>query len=67
MVILFTLTVFARNLLRGNHRRNTFRISFYCLSWDLNPGFLSNKATHYLLDHGDLQTDSLNLFIIFQT
>ena len=42
---------FARNLLRGNWRRNTFRISFWCLAWDSNPGFLSNKPTHYLLDH----------------
>ena len=28
MAILFTLKVFARNLLRGNRRRNIFRISF---------------------------------------
>ena len=28
MAILFTLRVFARNLLRGNRRRNSFRISF---------------------------------------
>ena len=32
MAILFTLKVFARNLLRGNRRRNTFRISFRCLA-----------------------------------
>ena len=32
MVILFTLRVFARNLLRGNRRRNTFRISFFLMS-----------------------------------
>ena len=51
--ILFTLRVFARNLLRGNRRRNTFRISSWCLAWDSNPGFSSNKPTHYLLDHGD--------------
>ena len=38
------------NLLRGNRRRNTFRISFWCLAWDSNPGFSSNKPTHYLLD-----------------
>ena len=51
---LFTLRVFARNLLRGNRRRNTFFcISFWCLAWDSNPGFSSNKLTHYLLDHGD--------------
>ena len=49
----FTLRVFARNLLRGNRQRNIFRISFWCLAWDLNPGFSSNKPTHYLLDHGN--------------
>ena len=50
MAILFTLRVFARNLLSGNRRSNTFRISFWCLAWNSNPGFLSNKPTHYLLD-----------------
>ena len=35
MAILFTLRDFAKNLLRGNRRRNTFR----CLAWDSNPGF----------------------------
>ena len=55
MAILFTLRVFARNLLSGNRRRNTFRISFWCLAWDSNPGFSSNKPTHYLLDHGDFK------------
>ena len=53
---LFTLRVFARNLLRGNCRRNTFRILFWCLAWGSNPGFSSNKPTHYLLDHGDFYT-----------
>ena len=50
---LFILRVFARNLLRENRRRNTFRISFWCLAWGSNSGFSSNKPTHYLLDHGD--------------
>ena len=36
----FTLRVFARNL----------------LAWDSNPGFMSNKPTHYLLDYGDFQS-----------
>ena len=27
--------------------------SFWCLTWGLNPGFTSNKQTHYLLDYGD--------------
>ena len=26
-------------------------ISFWCLPWNTNPGFTSNKLTHYLLDH----------------
>ena len=48
---LFTLRVYARNLLRGNCRRNTFRILLWCLA--SNPVFSSNKPIHYLLDHGD--------------
>ena len=55
MGILFILRVFARNLLKGNRRRNNFRISFWCLTWDSNPGF-DLLSTHYLLDHGDFST-----------
>ena len=51
--ISFAFSVFARNLLRGNRRRNNFCISFWCLAWGSNPGFTSNKPTHYLLDCGD--------------
>ena len=29
-----------------------FHISFWCPTWDANPGFTSNKPTHYLLDYG---------------
>ena len=32
-----------------------FHISFWCLTWDTNLGFTSNKPIHYLLDHGDLE------------
>ena len=46
---LFTLRVFAGNLLRGNLRSNTFCILFWCLTWSSNPGFRSTKPTHYLL------------------
>ena len=53
MAILFTLRVFARNLLRGNRRRNLFCILFWCPNWGSYPRFTSNKPTHYLLDHGD--------------
>ena len=45
--------VFARNLLRGNRRRNIFNISFWCLTWDTNLSFASNKLTHYLLYNCD--------------
>ena len=37
MAILFTLRVFARNLLRVNCRRNTFRISYLMSSLGLEP------------------------------
>ena len=39
MAILFALTIFARNLLRGNRQRNTFCIWFWCLAWGSNPSF----------------------------
>ena len=60
----FTLRVFARNLLRGNRRRNTFCIPFRCLAWDSNPGFLSNKPTYYLLDHGDFRQTRIKIKIL---
>ena len=50
MAILFTIRVFARNLLRGNCRRNIF-FSYFAL---IDHGPMSNKPTHYLLDYGDL-------------
>ena len=53
MTISFTIRVFTRNLLRGNHRRNTFTILFWYLACGLNPGFSSNKPTHYQLNYGD--------------
>ena len=52
---LFTLRAFARNLLRRNRRRNTFRILFWCLAWGSKPGFSSSKPTHYLLHHADFE------------
>ena len=47
---IFTFRVFARNLLRGNRRRNIMRILFW---WGSNPGLSSNKPRYYLLDHCD--------------
>ena len=55
MEILFTLRIFAKNLLRGRRRRNTFCILFRCLAWASNPGFTSNKPTHYPLGYGDFR------------
>ena len=52
--ILFTLGVFARNLLKVA-KEIFFYISFRwrSVTWCLNPGFAFNKSTHYRLDHGD--------------
>ena len=62
MAILFTLRVLTKNLQRGNRRRNTFCILILCLAWDSNPGFLSSKPTHYLLDHGDFSACPIEYF-----
>ena len=53
--LFFQHRVFARNLLRGNRKWNTFRILFWCLAWSLNFGHTSKKSTHYLLDYGDFE------------
>ena len=48
---LFTLRVFARNLLRGNRRRNTFRILFRCLAWARTLAFrLISQYTYWPYD-----------------
>ena len=36
-----------------------FHISFWCLAWDANPGFVANKTTHYLLDYNDFLIQSI--------
>ena len=60
ITILFTLRVFARNLLIENCRRNiVFICSFRGLSWDTNPPFTSNKPTNYLLNYGNLKQGEL--------
>ena len=41
---LFHGRVFARNLLRGNRRRNTFCILFWYLAWDSNPSITLNNV-----------------------
>ena len=49
----------ATKLLRGIRRRSIlflFHISFWCLTWNTNPGFTFNKPPHYLLDYGDVFT-----------
>ena len=61
MAGLFTLRVFARNLLRGSRRRNIFHI-FIFDDWPevRTQAFASNKSTHYILDHDD----SINSYLI---
>ena len=52
MAGLVTLRVFARNLQREEIAKEIyifFHISFWCLTCDTNPGFMSNKPTHHLL------------------
>ena len=53
MAILFTLTVFAKNLFRESRRKNIFIFAFWCLTLGLNSGLISNKPTDYLLDYGE--------------
>ena len=55
MASLFTLRVFARNMLKEIAEEIIFffHVSFRCLTWDTNPGFSFNKPTHCLLDYGD--------------
>ena len=62
MAVLITLRFCARNLLRRNRRKNTFRILFWYLAWGSNPGFSSNKPTHYLLDHSDFIEELNSIF-----
>ena len=49
MAILFTFRVFAMYLLRESHRRNIIIVSFGCLTWDFDSGFMSNKPTQYAI------------------
>ena len=63
---LFTLRVFARNLLRGNRRRNTFYILFWCLALGSNHGFTSNKPTLFLLDYGEFNLNTFHKLLRFQ-
>ena len=55
IAFLFTLRVFAINILRGNRRKNTFSTLFWCLACGLNACFTSNKSTHYTKNYGDFR------------
>ena len=61
MAILFTSQSFCQKSDESKSPKNTFCISFWYLAWDSNPGFSSNKPTHYLLDHGDFNGPSIAL------
>ena len=61
---ILTLRVFARNLLRGNRRRNIF---CFISRFEANSGFKSNTPTHYLLDYDNFRTmpiENLNFYQI---
>ena len=38
---------------RKSPKKYYFNILFWCLAWNTNPDFMSNKPTHHLLDNGD--------------
>ena len=60
MEVLFTLKIFATNLLRGYRWRNiVFHIPFRCLTCDTNSS-TSNMSIHYLLYYGDFNWDNYN-------
>ena len=56
MAILFTLRVFARNLMSGSPRRYIFIFSFWCLTWGLKSDLTSNTL------HIRLQICSLQFY-----
>ena len=41
------LSEFCQKSAERKSPKKTFRISFWCLAWDSNPGIASNKPTHY--------------------
>ena len=40
---------------RKSIKKYFFIFSFWCLIWGLNPGLMSNKPPHYLLDYDDFR------------
>ena len=49
MAILFTLRVFAFNLLSRSHQRNMFILSFCVLTWGLNSGHTPNPLSQHTI------------------
>ena len=49
----YLLSEFLSEICYDEIAEELFLFSFWCLTWDTNPGFTSNKQTHYLLDYGD--------------
>ena len=58
IIILFTLRVFARSLLRGNRRKNICILRSN-LGFEQRLDFTSNKPIFYLLDYGDFQCNAI--------
>ena len=45
---------------RKSQKKYFFHVSFWWLTWDMNPGFMSNKPKHYPLDNGDFELKILS-------
>ena len=57
MAILFLFSEFLIGICRDEVTEERFchiSFSWRCRTWGLNRGLMSNKPTHYLLDHGRL-------------
>ena len=64
MAGLFTLRVFARNLLRGSRWRNIFHISVLMIDLGYEPRLLRLISRHTTYDHGDLFPIFLIIYLI---
>ena len=49
---------------RKSPKKYYFVDCFWCLAWGSNPGFTSNKSTHYLLDYSNFMKAFINLLMV---
>ena len=50
---IYSQSFFQKSAERKSPKKYFLYFLFWCLAWGSNPGFTSNKPTHYLLDHCD--------------